>query len=285
MFRYAAIHSHFTVERYMSKARKLQRTRPGVFLPLYEEKMMRNVLVSMLSGFVWLLVPMTGTAETDVERITRLLKERFPTANLERVTTSPVAGVLEVTIEGGVIYVSADGRFVFNGTLIEIATGEDLTERVLSKRRLKVLSRVPEERMIIFEPKGDVKYTLTTFTDIDCPYCQRMHQDMDALNGYGIRVRYLLFPRAGVDSVSYEKAVSVWCSKDRQKELTLAKAGEVPKRRECDNPVREHMALANDLGLTGTPLSITENGAKIVGYASAKALLQQVEAATTHAAR
>ena len=204
-----------------------------------------------------------AVAETDADRIRRLLSERFPSARVEQVVPSPVADVFEVIVEGAVVYVSADGRYVFNGTLLELETGENLTEPVLSKRRREALVQMPEDRMIIFEPEGEAKHTITTFTDIDCAYCRRMHQEMAQLNSIGIRVRYLLYPRAGEDSVCYEKAVSVWCAADRQKELTFAKAGKHPKQRDCNNPVKQHMELATSLGLTGTPMSITETGARI----------------------
>lgn len=227
---------------------------------------------------VYLLSAEIAVAETDADRVRRSLSERFPSAHVEQVVSSPVADVFEVIIEGAVVYVSGDGRYVFNGALLELGTGENLTERVLAKRRREALAQMPEDRMIIFEPEGEVKYTLTTFTDIDCAYCRRMHQEMAQLNGNGIRVRYLLYPRAGENSVSYEKAVSVWCSEDRQEELTFAKAGNHPKQRGCNNPVKEHMELATSLGLTGTPMSITETGERINGYVPAKTLLKQLAA-------
>jgi thiol:disulfide interchange protein DsbC len=87
----------------------------------------------------------------------------------------------------------------------------------------------------------------------------------------------MLFPRAGVTSQSYEKAVSVWCSDDPQGELTKAKNGATPELRECENPVREQMALARRLGLQGTPYTITDTGRAIGGYVPAPELLESLE--------
>ena len=217
-------------------------------------------------------------AESDLQAFKRKLAERLPGATVDHVAPTPVKGIYEVGVDGGdIIYVSADGRYLLSGVMIDLVTQENLTERVLAVRRAEVLLGVPEASMIIYEPEGQVKHTLTTFTDIDCPYCRKMHREMPLLNRMGIRVRYMLFPRAGVTSQSYEKAVSVWCSDDPQGELTKAKNGATPELRECENPVREQMALARRLGLQGTPYTITDTGRAIGGYVPAPELLESLE--------
>ena len=100
---------------------------------------------------------------------------------------------------------------------------------------------------------------------------------MAQMNADGIRVRYMLFPRAGFPSASYDKAVSVWCAADQQAEMTRAKRGAMPDKRECPNPVQEHMALARRLGLQGTPFTITDTGRVIGGYMPASDLLESLE--------
>jgi thiol:disulfide interchange protein DsbC len=237
------------------------------------------------------LLPLFSTtapalAESDLQAIKRTISERLPGATVDHVAPSPIKGIYEVGVDGGdIIYVSADGRYLLSGVMIDLVTQENLTERVLAGRRAKVLDGVPENSMIIYEPEGEVKHTLTTFTDIDCPYCRKMHREMALLNRMGIRVRYMLFPRAGVASKSYVKAVSVWCSDDQQGELTKAKTGAIPEIRECQNPVREHMALARRLGLQGTPYTITDTGRAIGGYVPAPELLESLEADKLKASR
>jgi len=225
-------------------------------------------------------------AETDLQAVKRKIAERLPGATVDHVAPSPVKGIYEVGVDGGdIIYVSADGRYLLSGVMIDLVTQENLTERVLAGRRVNVLNDVPEDSMIIYEPEGEVKHTLTTFTDIDCPYCRKMHKEMALLNRMGIRVRYMLFPRAGVASKSYEKAVSVWCADDQQGELTKAKTGAIPEIRECEHPVREHMALARRMGLRGTPYTITDTGRAIGGYVPAPELFESLEADKLEASR
>jgi thiol:disulfide interchange protein DsbC len=240
---------------------------------------MKPVLMAVAVVIAMLGTAVPVLAESDLQAVKRMIAKRLPGATVDHVAASPVKGVYEVGVDGGdVVYVSADGRYLFNGALIDLVNQENLTERVLAGRRVKSLDNVPEDSMIIYEPDGAAKYTITTFTDIDCPYCRKMHREMPLLNRMGIRVRYMLIPRAGPASPSYEKAVSVWCAEDQQSEMTKAKAGAVPENRDCENPIREHMVLARRLGLRGTPYTITDTGRAIGGYVPAPELLESLEA-------
>ena len=239
---------------------------------------MKQLLMVLAVLLALLSTTAPALAESDVQALKRKIAERLPGVSVDHVATSPIKGIYEVGVDGGdVVYVSADGRYLLSGGMIDLLTQENLTERVLAVQRIKTLDGVPENSMIIYEPDGEVKHTITTFTDIDCPYCRKMHREMPLLNRMGIRVRYMLFPRAGVTSKSYEKAVSVWCSDDPQGELTKAKSGAIPEVRECENPVREQMAVARRLGLQGTPYIITDTGRAIGGYVPAPELLESLE--------
>ena len=219
--------------------------------------------------------------DEDTALIKKVLAERLPGVSIERLSHSPIPGLYEaITDDGllGVLYVSRDGRYVLSGKLVDTKTREDLTERVLAKRRLAILAKESEGQMIIYEGAGDTRYTVTTFTDIDCPYCRKMHGEIEEYNRLGIRVRYLFYPRAGIPSFSYDKAVSVWCARDQHAEMTLAKTGTVPESRECENPVENQMVLAERVGLTGTPFTVTESGRAIAGYRSPSDMLRTLEA-------
>jgi len=122
--------------------------------------------------------------------------------------------------------------------------------------------------MLIFAPK-DYKYTVTVFTDIDCGYCRKLHAEIDQYNAKGIRVRYLMFPRAGVGSPSYQKAVNVWCADDRNQALTRSKAGETLEEKQCKNPVADEYALGQMVGVTGTPAIFLADGELVPGYVPA----------------
>jgi thiol:disulfide interchange protein DsbC len=103
-----------------------------------------------------------------------------------------------------------------------------------------------------------------------------MHAEIDTLLEEGIRVRYLMFPRAGIGSQGHKDLESVWCADDPLEAMTNAKAGGRIEAKSCSNPIEEHVALAERLGLRGTPLIYTDSGEKIPGYREASALVSMV---------
>jgi thiol:disulfide interchange protein DsbC len=115
------------------------------------------------------------------------------------------------------------------------------------------------------------------FTDIDCGYCRKLHNEMAKYNAEGITVRYMPYPRSGLNTPSYYKAVSVWCSDDRRDALTRAKAGKDVPRATCDNPVQASLELGHQLGVTGTPALVLEDGQLLPGYVPAKKLSQVLD--------
>jgi thiol:disulfide interchange protein DsbC len=104
------------------------------------------------------------------------------------------------------------------------------------------------------------------FTDIDCGYCRKLHSQIDEYNKQGIAIHYMAFPRAGIGSHSYEKAVSVWCADDPRNALTQAKLGAEPDPLQCDNTIAQQYQLGVDLGVSGTPSLLTSAGQMIPGY-------------------
>jgi thiol:disulfide interchange protein DsbC len=152
-----------------------------------------------------------------------------------------------------------------------LSTREDLSETRRKAIRLDLVNAFDDDSIIVFESRKP-KHTITVFTDIDCGYCRKLHNEIDQYNGKGITVRYLLFPRTGVNSPSYDKAVTVWCSEDRKKAITLAKAGRNLPLIKCDNTVAEQMEAGNLAGVNATPTIILSDGEVVRGYLSADKL-------------
>jgi thiol:disulfide interchange protein DsbC len=110
------------------------------------------------------------------------------------------------------------------------------------------------------------------FTDTDCGYCQKLHSEVPELNRLGVEVRYVAFPRQGLQSPAYKELVSVWCAKDRQGAMNLAKTRQEVPAAECDNPVAKQYALGQMIGVSGTPAIVLANGKLIPGYQPAPQL-------------
>ncbi len=201
----------------------------------------------------------------------------MPGAKIDSIAESQVPDFYQVVLQGQVIYISADGRFLFQGSVFDIPNKIDLTENTKAGLRKGALAAAGPERRIIFPAKNE-KYAVTVFTDIDCGYCRRMHGEMAEYNKRGISVEYLFFPRSGVGGESYDKAVSVWCATDRNKAMDNAKAGGKLESKTCDNPVAADYELGQSVGVNGTPAVYTRDGTQLGGYLPPEQLLQRLDA-------
>ncbi len=232
--------------------------------------MKTNLLTSL--GAVVLAFASFGVLSEAVN-LKSVLEKSLPGVEIDAVNPSEMTGLYEVVVGPRLFYVSADGRYMIQGDLIDLEARKNLTEPKLAKARVNSIAKVGLDKMIVFKPEKP-KYSVSVFTDIDCAYCRKLHSEIDQYMAEGIEIHYLFFPRAGKDSESYDKAVSVWCSKDRNKALTEAKKGKKVQAKTCDNPVLQHMALGSDLGMRGTPLIVTEHGTLLPGYVPAKRLAE-----------
>ena len=223
------------------------------------------------------LIGVTLTAHADENTIKEAIAKSMPNMKIDAIKPSEVKGLYEISVGANVFYVSDDGKYLIEGHLIDIAARKDLTEGRLNDAHVAALKKLGTDKMISFAPKT-VKHTVTVFTDIDCGYCRKLHSEIDSYLAEGIAVQYIFFPRAGKDSESYKKAVSVWCADDRKAAFTAAKKGETPKEKTCDNPVDEHMKLASQFEVNGTPTIVSEKGIVYPGYLPAKQLAETLKA-------
>ena len=215
-------------------------------------------------------------AEDPPAAVVAAVEKIVPGIPPDRIEPAALAGLYEVSFGPSVFYVSADGRFVIQGDLVELDSRKNYTrERRREQRRDSMAGANVNER-VVFGP-DDAKYTVDVFTDIDCPYCVRLHNQMAEYNRLGIRIRYLAFPRAGIPSRSYDKWVSVWCADDQQIAMSKAKGGMHVPERTCDNPVERQFALGRAVGVRGTPSLIFEDGHLVPGYVPPEELLKMLE--------
>jgi thiol:disulfide interchange protein DsbC len=222
----------------------------------------------------------TFAAAADENAVRQAFAKSMPEVKLESVKPSEINGLYEVTVGANIFYVSDNGKYLLQGRLIDLESRTDLTEEKLSNTRRQALEKLGVDKMIVFKPK-ESKYKVTIFTDIDCGYCRKLHSEIDQYLAEGITIQYVFFPRAGKGSDSYNKAVSVWCSEDRNAALTAAKKGKDPKAQTCDNPVDEHMKLGAEFDVKGTPMIVTEKGNIYPGYLPAKQLAEALKSEKT----
>jgi thiol:disulfide interchange protein DsbC len=212
-----------------------------------------------------------GEIPEAVTKTAKYVQELLKVDNVE-VTAAPVAGLYEAVIGTEVIYISADGRHFVAGNIFEAVSRRNLTDEKRDQLRIAALNAVDEGDMVVFAPEKS-QYTINVFTDVDCGYCAKFHNEVPELNKAGVKVRYFAFPRAGVGSNTYNKMVSVWCAEDKQQAMTDAKARRKIKEAKCENPIAQQYELGQNIGITGTPALVLSNGELLPGYVPAKRLI------------
>lgn len=212
----------------------------------------------------------------DTDAIKQRLASIVPDMSQVTIAETPMPGVLQVRIGGDIVYMSEDGRYLFQGRVIDMDTQIDLTDAAMSGVRKEQLAALDEADFVTFG-NSEAEYDVLVFTDPDCGFCRRLHEKMDEYEAAGIRIHYLAFPRAGVGSETYNKMVSVWCAEDRQGAMDIAKGGGTPPRASCDNPVDVQYRMGQTLGVTGTPSILTFNGDIIPGYVPPEQLRERLE--------
>jgi thiol:disulfide interchange protein DsbC len=210
----------------------------------------------------------------DITELKQSLAKTLPQYEATYIEKTPIEGIYQVIISGQVIYMTKDARYMIDGNLIDLSTKKNYTEDAMSGIRLSQINNLGEDKMVVYTPET-VKYTITVVTDIDCPYCRRLHSEMDQYMAGGVQVRYIFMPLKGKGDL--RTTVSVWCSKDRNEALDMAKAGAELEAKDCENPIDEHMSVSRSLGVRGTPAIILQNGNMLPGYVPANKLIAEMQ--------
>ncbi len=233
------------------------------------------LFAALLAGTATLLTGNIAVAEGAAgeglaPKLVQRLTAARPDLPIESVSATPLEGIYALELPGGsTIYGTENGEYLFVGDLYQLTDTAlvNVTESGRDGRRRELLASVDTASMIAFSPTDvPVKATLNVFTDVDCGYCRKLHQEVPELNAMGIAVRYLAYPRAGIGSGSYDKVVSAWCADDKQTAITRLKMGQALTPATCANPVADHYELGKQMGVTGTPAIVLESGRLLPGY-------------------
>jgi thiol:disulfide interchange protein DsbC len=237
---------------------------------------MKSLITSALVLCVTLLTSISTVYanEDDIKQLKARLPSVLPAAANATIKTTPIAGLYEVLSAGQIMYMTKDARFVLDGDLYDMQSRVNITENTRGSIRLDALNELGEENMLVFKPEGEVKHTITVFTDIFCPYCVRLHSEIDEYMKGGVKVRYIFAPFKGQRSV--DTSIAVWCAKDRNNAFNMANSGEELEKKTCDNPVSKHQVLVTALAIRGTPAIMLESGQLMPGYVPAAKLIEQL---------
>lgn len=226
----------------------------------------------------------SSNSDSDALAKVRLsLQQKFPVAKIDAVETTKLPGIYMIGFATGeVLYANEDVSYMLRGELFKVdGPGKitNQTELYLSTKREKLLASVSDGDLITYKPKGESKGDVYVFTDVDCGYCRKFHQEVPRLNELGITVKYLAWPRAGEQSATGKVMTAVWCSADQNDAMTKAKFKEGvldPAASNCKTPIANQLQLGRQLGVRGTPAIFLKDGKQVGGYRPADDLAKEM---------
>lgn len=245
------------------------------------QKMSYRVLKSALVGMCALAAQFVTAGEpvdqAQLEKLRAAMEAPAAGLKIMSAQTSEIDGLYEVQLaDGPLVYTTLEGDFFIVGDLYSVTPDGyvNLAEKRRDGERAEKLATVKKDDMIVFSPEGETRAHVSVFFDDTCYYCQKLHQEVPELNKAGVEVRYLAYPRAGVNSAAFKQLASAWCAEDPQETLNkLVEKKSVPENICEGNPIAAQYQLGQELGVRGTPAIITQSGQMIPGYRTAAELM------------
>jgi len=211
------------------------------------------------------------------------------------IKTSPVKGLWEVIVEDrgtrGVLYIGFSKRHVIAGPVFEVDTGANKTQETYERVNRDLIryvdyAKIPLDKTLIIGEKN-AKYKVAVFTDPDCPYCAKVHEEITKVVAERKDIAfYLKLMPLPMHPDAFWKSQSILCKSSVQwLEDNFAKK-EIP-RPDCDNKqeVEANIKLASELGITGTPTLVFPDGMVLVGGKDAKTIIDLVTNPTKREAK
>jgi thiol:disulfide interchange protein DsbC len=225
------------------------------------------------------LIILTNSVIANVDTVFNQLKPFFPTITTENIKNSELDGFYEVVLinpQIDVLYISLDGRYVIQGAITDIELMTNLSTKRINSERINILNSIDENNKIVFKAENE-QHIVHVFTDVDCPYCAKLHSNMKGMNALGITVKYLAAPIEQLHPNAQSAMEKIWCAEDTAIAMHNYKTNRyLPNSSDCINPVEEQLAISKQLGVNGTPSIFLENGSNVPGYQEPNELLNSI---------
>lgn len=215
-------------------------------------------------------------------------KLNVPDAKVTDVKLSPVKSLWEVSLDNKgkslVLYIDYSKTHVVLGTIVEIATFANKTaeqvKKLEEKRRVDV-SKIPTERALVMgkkNPGQGKQKKVIIFTDPDCPYCAKLHQEVKkVIDQRKDVVFYLKLYPLQSHKDAYWKSKTIICGNSLQT-LEDAFNGKVLQKVDCNTTeVDDTIKLAEKVGISGTPTVVFSDGRIRSGTMTAEQLIALID--------
>lgn len=194
------------------------------------------------------------------------------------IQNTPIKGLYAVIMDNFFFYSGKKGENIMQGSLISLKDGENWSTALQSKLHANTIKSINAKDTIIFSPENILEKAkiVYVFTDTECPYCQKLHEAIPEINKAGIEVRYLAFPRRGINSKGYTKLVNAFCSDDKKDAIIKLFEGKSIASKQCKNPVAAQYNLGQEIQIRGTPATMLLNGEKLEGFGDSASYINQI---------
>jgi thiol:disulfide interchange protein DsbC len=193
---------------------------------------------------------------------------------------SEVPGMWVAEVEKGEnklpVYIDFSKQYLLSGSVIRLNDKENLTKQRSARMNKVDVSRVPLDDALLLG-KQSAKTKVIVFTDPECPYCKKLHEELTEVVRVDPNIAFLikLFPLK-MHPNAYGISKSIVCH-DSMELLELSFAGKPVPPANCEtNVVDQTLALGPELGVRSTPTLIMPDGLVVPGYKKSAALLTMI---------
>jgi thiol:disulfide interchange protein DsbC len=196
---------------------------------------------------------------------------------INHVEFAEVPGMWVVEVEKGQqklpVYIDFSKQYLITGNVLRLNDKKNLTRQRSARMNKIDIGKIPlEDALLLGKPTAKTK--VIVFTDPECPYCKKLHTELEEVVRRDPDIAFLikLFPLK-MHPNAYETSKSIICSKSMEF-LEASFAGKPVPPASCDtSAVDQTLALVGDLGIRSTPTLVLPDGMVVPGYKNAEALL------------
>lgn len=217
-----------------------------------------------------------GCHKITKNEVSNILKTIDPEVNVDEVKFSKLKGLYEVVVKKNdkpaILYLDFGKNHIVLGRIIDIKEKKDITRESIEEQSYVNVSKISTKNAIVMGNKNG-KTKLYVFTDPDCPFCAKLHKEIEQLvkEEPDLKV-YLILIALPMHKDAKWKAQSIICTSKKDMSLAI-KMLEDNFQQKMINKINcgkvqyvdKNKKMADSLGIGATPTIVFPNGKMVMG--------------------